>query len=235
MGIRCWRAMGACFRRRHGSALARASKKGVTRFPVLFTLKTIGVLLRLGRMEWPRRDRLIELAKRAAAMVWGIPIEKLDAELTQDVAFGDLRKPKTLQGRLLRMAAISYSGVVRRDEGLVVVARAPNFQVLVKELVKGTAELICLHGLNRLDDQTYARVMDEADQIEYEPWMLQSGGELWRRVLAAAPAGRPIAKILMHMARLPAASLEALMRAVIEQPQWARELMEGLGEAQQAK
>jgi hypothetical protein len=59
--------------------------------------------------------------------------------------------------------------------------------------------------------------------------MLQSGGELWRRLLAVLPEGRPIAEMLMHIARLPARSLESLMLAVIEQPEWARELLASLG------
>ena len=111
---------------------------------------------------------------------------------------------------------------------MFVVARGTNWQLLAKELVKGTAELICLHGLNELDDQTYQRVMDSADWVEYEPWMLQTGGELWRRLLAIIPTGRPIAPILMHLARLPPDSLHALIEAVIEQPQWAAELLADL-------
>ena len=43
------------------------------------------------------------------------------------------------------------------------------------------------------------------------------------------PKGRPLAELLMHLARLPARSLETLMLAVIEQPPWARELLAGLG------
>ena len=39
--------------------------------------------------------------------------------------------------------------------------------------------------------------------------------------LGLALAGwRPVAEMLMHLARLPAKSLESLMLAVIEQPQW---------------
>jgi hypothetical protein len=100
---------------------------------------------------------------------------------------------------------------------------------MAKELVKGTAELICLHGLNELADQTYQQVMSAADGIHFEPWMLQTGGELWRRVLAVLPSRRPLAEMLMHLARLPARALETLMLAVLEQPDWARELLAGLG------
>ena len=60
--------------------------------------------------------------------------------------------------------------------------------------------------------------------------MLQTGGELWRRLLALVPNGRLVAYIMMHLARLPAKSLESLMLAVIERPQWASELLSGIGD-----
>src|SRR5262249_41216901 len=59
----------------------------------------------------------------------------------------------------------------------------------------------------------------------FEPWMLQTGGELWRRLLTVLPEGQPLANVLMHLARLPPKALESLIRAVIEQPEWARELL----------
>ena len=120
---------------------------------------------------------------------------------------------------------VGLGGVVWRDDSLVVMGRGTNWQLLTKELVKGTAELICLHGLNELSDDTYRQVMDATDRIEYEPWMLQTGGELWRRLLEVVPDGRPLAHVLMCMARLPGKSLESLVLAVIEQPEWARELL----------
>ena len=100
--------------------------------------------------------------------------------------------------------------------------------MLTKELVKGTAELICLHGLNTLNDDAYRCVMDATERIEYEPWMLQTGGELWRRLLAVIPDGHPVANVLMNMAHLPAKSLESLVQAVIEDPQQARKILTGL-------
>jgi hypothetical protein len=67
------------------------------------------------------------------------------------------------------------------------VAKGCNWLIVSKELTKGTLEMICLHGLNTLDDDLYQHVIDAADHIEYEPWMMQAGGELWRRLLAQLP------------------------------------------------
>jgi hypothetical protein len=58
--------------------------------------------------------------------------------------------------------------------------------------------------------------------------MMQSGGELWRRLLAALPEELPPAQALMRMARLPPQSLQTLVEAVIRDPPFARELLEAL-------
>jgi hypothetical protein len=55
--------------------------------------------------------------------------------------------------------------------------------------------------------------------------MLQTGGEVWRRLLTVIPEGRSVAYVLMQLAKLPPKALESLIRAVIEQPEWARELL----------
>ena len=130
---------------------------------------------------------------------------------------------------ICRAGIVGLEGVEQRGDQLIVIAQATNWLVLAKELVKGTAELICLHGLNSLDDRTYERVIAATDHLDLEPWMLQSGGELWRRLLAVMPEDRAPAEMLMHLAHLAAHSLESLMLAVIEQPDWARELLASLG------
>jgi hypothetical protein len=214
-------------------ALVRCKEKGLTRIPVLFSFQVLSVVERLRAREAPHRAALIDLAKRAAALVWGISVDRLNGDLTQNVAFGTLRPPRTIRGWLFRACAVGYGGVMRDGDSLVVVGKGTNWYLLTKELVKGTAELICLHGLNNLDEDTYGRVIEATDRIDYEPWMLQTGGELWRRLLAVAPGDRPIAEVLMHMARLPARSLESLVEAVIVKPEWGGELMRGLGRAEQ--
>jgi hypothetical protein len=224
---------------RHGGMLAVAAKeralerckiKGVTRLPVLFSFQALRIVSSLRRRESRHRFGLTELAKRAAHLAWGIPTERMDAELTQRVEFGVLSKPRKFRNTVLRLAAVGYGGVIRRDESLVVTAKAVNWLLLAKELVKGTAELICMHGLNTMSDDEYGRVMQQTDLLEYEPWMIQTGGELWRRVLELIPHDRSVANVLMHLARLPPKSLETLMLAVIEQPEWARELIAALSE-----
>jgi hypothetical protein len=223
---------------RHGGALAatarqrglqRCKEKGFWPLRFFFSFQVVRVVERLRRKEAGHSEVLIELAKKAVAQVWGISPGELEAALTTAVAFGNLSKPRNFAGSVMRLCAVGYGGVLRRGDSLVVVGRGTNWQLMAKELVKGTAELICLHGLNRLSDDTYQQVIQAADGPHFEPWMLQTGGELWRRLLAVLPPGRPLAEMLMHLARLPARSLETLMLAVLEQPDWARDLLAGLG------
>jgi hypothetical protein len=215
-------------------ALDRSKGKGLTTLPVVFSFQATYLLGRLRAIESRRRHELIHLAKEAASRVWGIPTDRFDADLVPNVpqtnAFDALPTAESLRGHVLTAAIVGYGGIARRNDSLTVVARATNWQLLAKELVKGTAELICLHGLNELADDAYAGVVRGADKLEYEPWMLQSGGELWRRLLMLIPPdGMPVAEVLMHLSRLPAASLESLVRAVIEQSDDARRRLARLG------
>jgi hypothetical protein len=209
-------------------ALERSREKGVTRLPVVFGLQAAALIMRINLIERHHLATLSEIARRAASMAWGIPIDRLDGFVTPLVAdqyaFERLPAARNLRGSVLKLAVCGYGGVVRRNGTLMVVGRGTNWQLVAKELVKGTAELICLHGLNRLDDQTYSEVTCAADGLEKEPAMLQTGGELWRRLLIVVPPDRAIAEVLMHLARLPEA-LESLIEAVIENPDRARELL----------
>jgi hypothetical protein len=236
---------------RHGGTLSAAAKaraierckaKGITRIPLMFSFQLIYLLNRVGCAEINHQPALIALAKRTTHMVWGISEDQLEAHLTRRVAFGDLGLPRSVRGAILRASAVGYGGVLRdgdphdgdlhdgdrHDGKLKVVARAWFWPLLSHELVKGTAELICLHGMNELDEDVYRKVVRAADRIEHEPWMLQSGAELWRRLLLLLPDRATHAQMLMHIARLPARSLEPLMLAVVEDPSWAQELLAGL-------
>lgn len=211
-------------------AIERCKEKGVTRIPILFSFQTAFLSGRLRALESTHRLRLIELAKTSASTIWGIPADRLGGELCKPVPFGTPIRARNRQAAMLRTCTTGLGGVFQAGDSLQVVGMGTNWQLLTKELVKGTAELICLHGLNHLNDEMYLLVVDAADHIEYEPWMLQTGGELWRRLLAVVPDHQPIAEILMHIARLPPDSLHSLIEAVIEKPEWAKEILASFGD-----
>jgi hypothetical protein len=73
-------------------------------------------------------------------------------------------------------------------------------------------------------------VIEVTDRIDLEPWMLQSGGELWRRLLAALPDGCPVARVLMNLALLPAEGLHSALESVIQQSEEAASRLARLAE-----
>lgn len=222
---------------RHGGALAEASKlhaiarareKGMSTLPGVHYAQLLGVVIRLAMNERRHTRPLVDLAKQATHEIWGIDQHLLRAALSYETEVGEVRKPETFAGRMFRSAAAGWGGVERRGGRMVVVARAWFWPFLAHELVKGTAELVCLHGLNTLDAQTYDAVIDVTDKIEYEQWTMQAGSELWRRLLKINPPNRTLAETLMRIARLPPLPLEALMLALVEEPEAAADWLGAL-------
>lgn len=235
---------GHAFLTKHGPRLSRESwqktvrrarQKGTSSIPGIHYAETFWLLGRTVVKERQHRSQLEQLGVDTTARIWGIEPERLHGTLSGDVEFGNLQLPTTRQGRMLRSAAAGYGGVRRRNDHFQVVARAWIWPLLAHELTKGTAELVCLHGLNRLDDETYRLVTAEADRIEHEIWMIQAGGELWRKFLAAVPrtdeGTSQLAESLMRVALLEPARLELLMMDLVEHPATARgtvaDLVEG--------
>ena len=203
--------------------MERAKQRGVSTVPGIQYAQTFWLLGRTMMKEKHHRHALAKIAETATQMIWGIDHEMLSGTITGNVEFGNLQTPDSRSGRILRRAAAGYGGVQKgRDGKLRVQARAWMWPLLSHELTKGTAELICLHGLNDLDDATYEYVTHEADKIEHEIWMMQAGGSLWRRFLATIPSANLLAETLMHVARLDPESLEQLLMDLMEHPFTAR-------------
>jgi hypothetical protein len=226
---------------RHGGMLAEASRKracercrekGLLNLPFVFSFQAVSRVARLKMLEAPHHQKLVELATQTASTVWGIPTDRLDAKIVPRVILGNLITPRSIRGVIFCACCVGYGHVVRRDDRLIVVSRGTNWQLVAKELVKGTADLVCLHGLNTLSDEAYGKVIRAADRVEFEPWMLQTGGELWRRLLAVIPPGQPLAEVLMHLAQLPPNSLQSLILEVIERPESAKGAFECLGRSE---
>jgi hypothetical protein len=211
-------------------AVGRCKEKGVNLLPFAFSFQTAFLIIRMQLLETPHRPRLIQLAKEVTTTIWGISSGRLSGDLVDRISARRLLPIRSFRDKILGSCVAGIGGVARREDQLVVWASGVNWHLLVKELVKGTAELVCLHGLNRLSDDTYQGVLHATDRLDLEPWMLQSGGELWRRVLAAMPEGRSLAEMLMQLARQPAKTLEATIAAVIERPESAPSPLEELAE-----
>lgn len=208
-----------------GELMDRARRKGLKSFPLVRYVQTLRLHLQVLQAEEGHYPELEAAARRATAEIWGIDESRLDAAITWNVAFGHLREPRTRVGRWTRKIAGGYGGVEHDGQRFKVIGKSVCLPLLLHELTKGTAELICIHGLNRLSDAMYEQVTDEADQLEYEVRLLQAGPEMWRRLLAVIPPGQPIAHVLMHLARLDPLPLEKIMLAVAGDPPAARRML----------
>jgi len=210
----------------YGEQLADASKektrqrcqeKGIRSAPLDLTLDLALMLPGLIEFEMAHQFELVAIATDITTAVWGIDESLLNAELTETPEFGDVRTPRTARGRILRKAMVGWSGVQTDEAGnLHVVAKSKYWILLLHELTKGTMELISLHGLNDIDGDTYQIVMEEADQIEFEVWMMQSGLELYRRFLGSVPRDVPVPTAFMAVARMPADQHERYSFALLE-------------------
>lgn len=195
--------------------------KWVIGIPLLHWFQFMWLLLKVLYVERGHHERLNRLAIRAVSEIWNIPEDRLDGAITRNVAFGNLQPATTHLANVVRQGAAGYGGVERRGNRFVVVAKAWMFPLVVHELVKGTVELICLHGLGELDDDVYEAVTEEADRVEYEAWLLQAGPAMWRRFIAVTPRDIPLARTMMHVARLDPMPLEELMLQIMDNPELA--------------
>ena len=223
----------------HGAALnreafawgrQRAWRRRMIPWPGVLYLQLLIQALRVHRAERRHRHQLARLIERAAAEFWGIPADRLRGTVDCRTKLRPVQEPRSLLGRVFRDAAAGWSQVEARPRGwrggsLRVRAVAWNVPLLGHELVKGTAELVCLHGLGGLDDDTYDAVLAEADQIDDELWMLQAGPAYWRRFVAALTLGQTPAAALMHAARMDPETFAAFSLAVVEDVPKARRLL----------
>jgi hypothetical protein len=213
----------------HRDLVDRGRALGIETRPVLHYFPCLSRFLTLLNKELPHTFALEEIAKRCVSSMWNLEADRMDASLTRDTQFGNLNTPKTRLGRMMQVGAIGYGGVRFDGARFNVVAKAWIWPLLVHELVKGTMELICLHGLNKLNDDTYRQATLEADQIEYETWLLQAGPACWRAFLAVLPRNRPMAEIVMHVARLSPAELDQFMDWMMATPDRARQYLSVIG------
>lgn len=108
----------------------------------------------------------------------------------------------------------------------VVMAQGVCFPVLCQEFFKGVMELLTMHGLPQdLSEQELATVYHNSDKIEYEPWQIMSGHELWRKFTQVLPDDIPLSNIVMQLSQQPPERVEAIIRAVIQNPQAAKTLL----------
>ena len=126
----------------------------------------------------------------------------------------------------MSQARAGESHLERDSNGKIcVVARASTFPVLVQELIKGTMELLSLHGMKHLDKATHAKVTNVADDPDQNAWKEQIGPALWRKLIAILPRGQAIGELMAKLHGLSEGQLHRLLNTVIEDPEKAKRLI----------
>ena len=218
----------------HGPTLAmaardrvfkRGTEHGLSLNGIANEIKLFKMIQATFAMEAAHLQRLEEIGINVCSEIYGISPKRLNAEITMSPKWGDVRPPQTIVGKLILPIMVGWGGVIRVDDKLQVMAKAIIWPLLLHELVKGTVELICLHGMTDLEDADFESVMDATEILEYEIPMIQMGGELYRRFLAVTPREIPLAESIMNVARMDPKNLDAFLFAVMGSQNRATEML----------
>jgi hypothetical protein len=134
--------------------------------------------------------------------------------------------PAILQSLLGAAVGSTRVTIQSKDEAPTITSKGIIFPVLCQELCKGIAELISWHGLESIPDPKEVQaVIRTADDVRYEPYLIQIGPELWRRFLKVIPRSVPLAEIYQALAMQTPDDVQKIIMAVIEEPEQARQLL----------
>ena len=173
---------------------------------------------RIVDLEKQHRPHLAELAKQTCEQIIGTPQDLMNATITETPAWGTVRRPQTLKGRIIKNLMVGWGGVDRIDGQLQVVAKAIVWPLLLHELVKGSMELICLHGMNDMPTEDFNVIMDYTEHLEYEVPMIQMGPEFYKRFLQVLPTEQSLADCVMTVSRMEPVALEEFLFDMVEAP-----------------
>ena len=116
----------------------------------------------------------------------------------------------------------------------VVKASAVCFPVLCQELVKGAMEIVSMWGINNnLTKGQLMLIKKHASEIKDEPRIQAIGQTLWRKLLAARPDDVTVTEAYMKYCQLSPDQIIRVTRAVINNPNAAREFLRRNQEQQQ--
>ena len=219
---------------KHGFRIARETQRdvfercrltGIALDGVLNEMRGLQVYLQVIEGERSHLQPLEELAKDVCCDLYNIGRELLDAELTQTPRFGTIHYPDSDAGREILKGMIGWSAVVRQEDRLSVRATATFWPMLVHELIKGSVELICLHGMNSVSERDFAVALERTDHIEFEIPMLQIGGTVFKQFLLARPREVALAESIMHVSMFEPLVLERFMFHLFESPNQATSMI----------
>jgi hypothetical protein len=142
------------------------------------------------------------------------------------------------------MKAMGQAGAIagredvdRQTDPPTVKARAVNFPVLIHELIKGTLELVALHGRKRDEEgneEDFTDIENSEDTLEKEMWDLRLGPAIWDRIRSKFPEDvltdetKSIIQLMVfqHIFKKPAKEFLVFMKEVVSNSENGNRLME---------
>jgi hypothetical protein len=129
--------------------------------------------------------------------------------------------------------------VDRQTDPPTVKARAVNFPVLIHELIKGTLELVALHGRNRDEEgneEDFTDIEESEDTLEKEMWDLRLGPAIWDRIRSKFPEDvltdetKAVIQLIVfqHIFKKPAKEFLVFMKEVVSNSETGNRLIETL-------
>ena len=133
---------------------------------------------------------------------------------------------KAMKGRL-GSAAIGWSYVKYDEAGNAKVhAEGKCFPVLCQELFKGAMELLSSYGINKLGKEELGTVLNHADRLEDEPWLIMVGPALWRKFLNVIPKEIQLSDLIKGISEDTPENVQEVVKAVIRNPNVAKQLLQ---------
>jgi len=131
------------------------------------------------------------------------------------------KKPKKVQLPMPAGGAVQINPETMHAE-----AKANTFPVLLHELTKGAMDLLAEEQMATLPSaEDEATVRHTADDTRWEIPLTQAGQELWRKFLAIAPEGTPLANAVYALAKAKPEMVDRVLRMAIQNPEQAKRLL----------
>jgi len=111
-----------------------------------------------------------------------------------------------------------------------VVGKAFIFPILAQELSKGIMELLTVRGHSTLDPEAQKTVIQHADKLTDEPWLIQVGPSLWRKFLQVVPKGVSLSAVVAAFSEEDPKDVHKIIDDVIDNPNRAKETLRAVVE-----
>lgn len=123
------------------------------------------------------------------------------------------------------------------EDGPKVKAQAMNFPIMLQELVKGVVGMATDHGLDnesrKGDDITHEEkltILNHADRLTDEPYLIMVGPEVWRRYLEAQPESSNRFDVLSELSSSDPDNVQFVVSNVVKDPEEAKANLKTIAE-----